>query len=278
LDPAAAEAVKARHRLAWGLDVDAYVKFTASELGPVAERIVEFTDPPWASRALDVGCGPGTATFPLARRIGPSGSVVGIDLAPPMVAWAERAAEKQQLTNVTFQVGDAEDLSAFADGSFQTVISNFGIIFAPSPERAIAEAARVLAAGGVLAFSVWRPVGVVKETWELVGSISPPPPSGVKSPESWGEPGEAERRLGGAFAPAVVEEIVVPCSYASVDQAWQRMKDGRPPFAIAYQRLGPDERAAVEERARALFRHYADPATGQVRYERAAAIVRAVKA
>jgi SAM-dependent methyltransferase len=278
VDPAALEAVKARQRLTWGLDVEAYVKHTATELGPVSERMIEIADPAWASSALDLGCGPGTATFPLARRVGPGGRVVGIDLAPPMVAWAERAAEKQSLTNVTFEVGDAEDLSVFADGSFALVISNFGIIFAPSPEKVVSEAARVLAPGGAFVFSLWRPIGIVKETFEIMASITPPPPPGVRPPESWGEPGEAERRLGAAFGPAQVEEVQVQCSYASVDQAWQRMKEGRPPFALAYQRLDAEGRAAIEERVRALYRKYADATTGQVRYERSAAIVKAIKA
>ena len=277
VDPAALEAVKARQRLTWGIDVEAYVKHTASELGPVAERLIEVADPAWDSTALDLGCGPGTVTLPLARRVGPGGRVVGIDIAPPMVAWAERAAEKQSLTNLTFQVGDAEDLSAFADGTFALVTSNFGTIFAPSPERVVSEAARVLVPGGAFVFSVWRPVGIVKETFDLMSSILPPPPAGVQPPESWGEPGEAERRLGATFGPARVEEFSVACNYASVDQAWQRMKEGRPPFAMAYQRLDAEGRAAIEERVRAMYRAYADATTGQVHYERAAAIVKAVK-
>jgi hypothetical protein len=56
------------------------------------------------------------------------------------------------------------------------------------------------------------------------------------------------------------------------------MKEGRPPFAMAYQRLSPEGRAEIEERVRAMYRGYADSTTGQVRYERAAAIARAVKA
>ncbi len=278
IDPQAAEAAKARHRLAWGLDVEAYTKHTATELGPVAERVVEIADPPWNGSILDVACGPGTATMPAAKRVGPGGRVVGVDLAPAMVAWAERAAEKLALTNVTFQVGDAEDLSAFPDGSFDRVISNFGVIFAPVPERAIAEAARVLVPGGVFVMSMWVPIGIVKDTFTLLASIVPPAPAGIATPESWGERGVAEERLGTAFASVTLAPVTVACSYTSVDQAWARMRDGRPPFALAYQRLNADERAAVEEKARALYRPYADATTGQVRYERAAAIARAVKA
>ena len=67
------EQVKARHRLAWGLDVASYQKHTTIELVPVAEKLVEIADPAWDSSLIDIGCGPGTATFPAAKRVGPGG-------------------------------------------------------------------------------------------------------------------------------------------------------------------------------------------------------------
>ena len=69
------EQVKARHRLAWGLDVASYQKHTTIELVPVAEKLVEIADPAWDSSLIDIGCGPGTATFPAAKRVGPGGRV-----------------------------------------------------------------------------------------------------------------------------------------------------------------------------------------------------------
>ena len=80
IDPAAVEAVKARQRLTWGLDVEGYVKHTVSDHAPVAERILEIADPPWASSLLDVGCGPGTATLPAGHHhyaiAGPAGAEI----------------------------------------------------------------------------------------------------------------------------------------------------------------------------------------------------------
>jgi SAM-dependent methyltransferase len=270
------EAVKARHRLAWGLDVEAYVHYTAGEIGPVADRLVEVADPAWNGAVIDIGCGPGTATFPAARRVGPGGRVLGVDLAPPMVAWSERAAKAQGFTQATFEVADAEDLADVPDEAFNTAISNFGVIFAPDPARVVAEAARVLKPGGVFALSVWVPVGVVAETFALLASISPPPPAGASTSESWGEPGVAESRLATHFEPVIRESVRVPCDYASVDIAWQRMRDGRPPFALAYGRMTLEQKQDVEERARALFRKYAGE-DGWVRYVREAAIVRGMK-
>ncbi len=270
------EQVKARHRLAWGLDVESYVRHTSSELAPVAERLVGVADPQWGAAVLDIGCGPGTATFPAARRVGPGGRVHGVDLASAMVAWAERSAQTQGVTQVSFAVGDAEDLGDIADASFDAAISNFGVIFAPDAARVVSEAARVLKPGGVFAMSVWVPVGMVAETFALLSSITPPPPPGASTSESWGEPGVAEERLGVDFDSGSRTEIQVPCDYPSVDVAWQRMRDGRPPFALAFGRMPADQKADVEEQARAMFRQRAGE-DGHVRYVREAAILRGIK-
>jgi len=270
------EQVKARHRLAWGLDVDSYVRYTSGELAPVAERLVELADPAWNGSVIDIGCGPGTASFPAARRVGPGGRVLGVDLVAPMVAYAERAAETLHLTNVAFAVGDAEDLEGVPDASFDCAISNFGVIFAPQPERAVLEAARVLKPGGTFALSAWVPVGMVEETFALLASITGPPPEGVPTAQNWGETGVAESRLAAAFDAVEVTPLEVSCNYASVDDAWQRMRDGRPPFALAYGRLPLDQKQDVEARARELLRRHADE-NGRVSYVRQAAIVKGVK-
>jgi len=270
------EQVKARQRLAWGLDVESYVRFSAPELAPLAEQLVEVADPAWGASALDVGCGPGTATFPLARRVGPGGSVMGVDLTAPMIAWAERAASKDGVTNARFAVADAEDLNEIQDATFDLAISNFGVIFAPDPARMLAEVARVLKPGGAFAFTVWLPVGAMAETWALTASISPPVPEGVSTPAEWGDEGVPEQRLAPYFDDLTRTPVSAPCDYASVDLAWQRMKEGRPPFALAYGRLPMEQKVEVEARARELYRKYTQ-ADGHVRYTREAAILRGVR-
>jgi SAM-dependent methyltransferase len=270
------EQVKARHRLAWGLDVEAYVKHTASEIGPVGERLVEIADPAWNAAVIDLGCGPGTASFPAAKRVGPGGRVVGVDLAPAMVAWAERSATAQGVTQAMFAVGDAEDLAEVPDAEFDVAISNFGVIFAPDPARMLGEVARVLKPGGVFAMSVWIPTGIVAQTFAIMASVNPAPPEGASVPETWGEPGVAEERLSARFEGLVRTPVEVPCDYPSVDFAWQRMRDGRPPFKLAYGRMSADQKLEIEGRVRELFRGYADDA-GRVRYKREAAILRSVK-
>ena len=270
------EQVKAHQRLAWGLDVDAYVRHAVPELWPIAERVIEIANPAWNASALDLGCGPGTATLPLARRVGPGGSVVGVDLTAPMVAWAERQAAREGVTNVRFLVGDAESRDELPDAGFDVAVSNFAIIFAPDPARMVAEVARVVKPGGTLAFSAWRHVGPMAESSALTRSISPPPPEGAGDPYDWGEPGIAEQRLAPFFDDVAITPASAPCDYATVELAWQRMKEGRPAFALAYGRLPMDEKAAVEARAREFLRKHVEP-DGHVRYVQEAWIVRGVR-
>ena len=270
------EALKARHKLAWGMGVEGYAKHSAPELGPVAERLIDIADPPWEGAVIDIGCGPGTATLRAAKRVGPGGRVLGVDLAPPMVAWAERRAAHDHLTNVTFMEGDAETLEGVPDASFDTAISNFGVIFAPDGAQMVATTARVLKPGGVFAFSVWIERGIGEELSRFLETILPPAPEGATPRDSWGDPEVARQRLHTHFDAVTFTEVEIPLEYANVDEAWMRMREGRPPFALAYGRMPVDQKKEVEERARELFRHHADE-EGHVHYVRYAAIVRGVR-
>jgi SAM-dependent methyltransferase len=98
------------------------------------------------SRVLDVACGPGYVSEAAAAR---GAEPVGLDVAEAMIRKA-----RLRCPNLTFIVGDAQRLP-FADASFDAVTMNFGILHLAEPERAIAEARRVLARGGRFAFTAW---------------------------------------------------------------------------------------------------------------------------
>lgn len=270
------EAAKARHKLAWGMGVEGYAKHSMHELGPVADRLVEIAAPPWDGSVIDIGCGPGTATLRAAQHVGPGGRVLGVDLAPQMVAWAERRAQAEHLTHIRFMEGDAETLEGVDDASFDVAISNFGVIFAPDGPRMVETVARVLKPGGVFAFTSWIERGIAVELNEFLAAILPPSPEGSTSRDSWGDPDIARQRLAPHFDDITWTELDVPCDFASVDEAWTRMRDGRPPFALAYGRMAVDQKQEIEEKARALFRRYAHE-NGRVHYVRNAGVVRGVR-
>lgn len=106
-------------------------------------------------RVLDVGCGCGTTTMEMARRVGPSGAVTGVDISAPMIELAQSRAAQAGLTNVQFQVADAEAHS-FKDGSIDLLFSRFGIMFFGNPVAAFTNLASALKPGGRLTFACWR--------------------------------------------------------------------------------------------------------------------------
>ena len=97
---------------------------------------------------LDCGCGPGSITIGLAKRLAP-GSVVGIDFDPGEVERAQNLATEQGVTNVQFKTGNVYDLP-FADGTFDVCFSNALLDHLSDPIAALREMRRVLKANGVL--------------------------------------------------------------------------------------------------------------------------------
>jgi SAM-dependent methyltransferase len=105
-------------------------------------------------RVLDVACGTGVLTREAAARAGPTGAVTGFDLSPEMLAVAARLSP-----GLRWQQGSAEALP-FPDGSFEAVVSQFGLMFFPDPVAGLREMMRVLVPGGRLAVAVWGSLAV----------------------------------------------------------------------------------------------------------------------
>ena len=142
-------------------------------------------------RVLDVACGTGVVATAAARL---GARVTGLDLTLELL---ERARENSRTAEVEIDwlEGDVEKLP-FDDAAFDFVISQFGHIFAPRPEVALAEMLRVLKPGGTIAFSTWPPELFVGRTFALVASYAPPLPPGVSPPPQWGDPAIVRERLG----------------------------------------------------------------------------------
>jgi arsenite methyltransferase len=101
---------------------------------------------------LDLGSGGGIDCFLAARKVGPKGHVIGVDMTPEMVAKARRNSARGSYRNVEFRLGEIDHLPA-ADASVDVVISNCVINLAPDKNAVYAEAFRVLRPGGVLVVS-----------------------------------------------------------------------------------------------------------------------------
>lgn len=144
-------------------------------------------------RVLDVACGTGVVSV-TAARVG--ARVMGLDLTPELL---QRARENSRMAGleIEWREGDVENLP-FGDAEFDAVVSQYGHMFAPRPEVAIAEMLRVLKSGGTIAFSTWPPESFTGRMFALVASYAPPLPPGVPPPMQWGDPDIVRQRLGAA--------------------------------------------------------------------------------
>ena len=100
-------------------------------------------------RVVDVGCGAGIDSLIAAKKVGPDGRVIGVDMTPSMLEKARHAAEETRLENVEFREGYAEALPV-ADGWADVVISNGVLNLMPDKAAALEEMSRVLKPGGRL--------------------------------------------------------------------------------------------------------------------------------
>lgn len=132
-------------------------------------RLVALLDLKPGERVLDVGCGTGATTLPAATAVGPSGHVLGLDVAANMLARAERKACRQGLSNVTFMDADMAACE-LPDAPFDAVVSAFSLFFVPDMERQLGELWRLVRPGGRLALSTWAEDAFRPQS-DLFGSV-----------------------------------------------------------------------------------------------------------
>jgi SAM-dependent methyltransferase len=151
-------------------------------------------------KVLDLGCGDGTTALPSAQL---GAEVLGVDIARNLVDAGNQRAAQAGLAKLRFQQGDASNLSALENGTFDLVVSIFGAMFAPKPLDVAKEMVRVTKRGGRVVMGNWIPGDptLVAQILKISSSYTPPPPEGFVSPMTWGVDANVAERFGAAGVP-----------------------------------------------------------------------------
>jgi len=122
-------------------------------LAPVSDILIDRAKAKAGERIVDVGCGCGATTIAFAQKVGPAGHVFGIDISAPMLARARQIAPAG--IPVDFALADAT-VYPFVSGSFDLVVSRFGVMFFAKPAISFANMRTALRPSGRLTFACWR--------------------------------------------------------------------------------------------------------------------------
>jgi ubiquinone/menaquinone biosynthesis C-methylase UbiE len=122
-----------------------------------SDTALELLDIRKGDRVLDVGCGYGETSLQFAEKVGPTGTVVGIDCTEAFLKIGRNELEESSLKNVEYILGDAQDHS-FCEKEFDLAFSRFGVMFFENRIKAMKNIYRGLKPGGKMMLIVWRPL------------------------------------------------------------------------------------------------------------------------
>lgn len=171
-------------------------------------------------RALEIGCGTGAFTVPLAEAVGQRGQVVGADISEAMLTGARKRLAESGLKNVALVQADAQT-HPFEPGRFDLVASRFGVMFFADPAAAFANLRAAARPGGRLCFACWGPLDA-NEHWLIpyrvaLRHLGPPEPKPARAPGpmAFSDPDYVRAFLGTAGFEAIAIHRETPAIFAS---------------------------------------------------------------
>ena len=225
----------------------------------VGEVFLDWLAPAPGLRWLDVGCGNGAFTEMLVDRCAPA-SVMGVDPSEGQLAFA-RTRPSSRLAQ--YRKGDAMALP-FPDDSFDAAVMPLVIFFVPEPARGVAEMARVVGPGGLVAAYAWDmhgggfPYHALQAEMRELGFPAPKPPS----PEASKEDVMRDLWTGAGLRGVVTRQIAVQRTFESFNDYWETILTG-PSVGATLAAMPPDVTAQLKARLRA---HLPADAAGRVTY------------
>ena len=219
----------------------------------VAGRFLQWLGVAADGRWLDVGCGTGALTQTILREATPR-SVQGVE---PSEAY--RAVAQQQVVDerVRFEAGDARALPV-EDAAFEAVVSGLMLNFVPEPERAVAEMARAVRPGGVVAAYVWDYAGkmqLMRHFWNAATALDGAAAAldeGRRFPVCQPEALAALWR-GANLGAVETTAIDIDTDFVDFDDYWMPFTGGQGPAPGYAMALSEERRAALRERIRAAL-------------------------
>lgn len=209
---------------------------------------------------LDIGCGAGATSLELARAVGASGRVIGVDVSEPLIGRARERAQASELP-IEFRLADAS-APLFAPNSFDLLFSRFGVMFFDDPAAAFTELRKTLKPGGRIAFACWQEPA--KNDWyvlplnAIAGIVEQPSvDTNAPGPFAFSDPKRVERILTEAgFAQVELRAFEAPFYYGRGDTREAMAEDAlQQVFRVGpIQRLLAAQSEQVRERAAAAIR------------------------
>jgi len=221
-----------------------------AELSIAGELLCESVPILAGDRVLDIATASGNTALAAARR---RAIVTAIDITPALLDRARLRATAEGL-RIDFQEGDATALT-FPDASFDVVMSTFGAIFAPDPEKTAAEMARVCRPGGKIAMANWTPDGMLGKLFRLLARYSPPGTQ-VDLPVTWGEKDVLNQRLGPYVTDLRIKPQAVRFRSPSPAKWVEFMKTHFGPAINAFEHSSPDAQKTLTGEMNDLVREF----------------------
>ena len=259
----AADEIRATQRALWDRFAGGWEKWDGvvdSVLGPVGAAMIEALGIGDDQRHLDVASGTGEPGLTIAG-MAAHGGVMLTDIAPEMLAAAERRAAALHLTNVEVRECSADHLP-FGNATFDSISCRFGLMFVPDLDETATELARVLRPGGRVSAAVWAEPAA--NPWATIpgaaiaAAVDVPPPA----PDA---PGMFRCAARGALVALLeraglydVEEWDVPTAIVteSPEQYWQLLTELTAPVVDTLQRVDAATRQRIAETVIADARTY----------------------
>jgi SAM-dependent methyltransferase len=249
-------AIKSKQNAAWASGD--YGKIGTS-LQIVGESLAEAMDLSPDSKVLDVAAGNGNATLAFARRWC---DVTSTDYLDKLLAQGRARAEAEGL-NVTYRVADAEQLP-FENGTFDAVVSTFGVMFTPNQLRAASEMLRVCRPGGKIGMANWTPDGFIGQLFKTLGKHIAPP-AGVNSPALWGTRAWIEETFAAKGRSITINDRAFVFRYRSPDHFVDYFRTYYGPVHKAFLALDPAGQTALAADLDATIERFNTAAGGPMR-------------